>query len=75
MTPKEKAEELFDEFGNIDYMNASITDDFLKQCALICVEMNEDLLYNLCRENTITKEDYLYCLNNMSSIKKEIEKL
>ena len=76
MTPKEKAEELVDQFD--EYAEARISDSgrgfdkkyCSKQCALIAVDEILTTLYNLKFGNTLVEE-----LDYWEDIKQEIENL
>lgn len=73
MTPKEKAEELFNQYANIIYQRALtvIQYEICKQCALIAVdEILSDYKNYLMHENTEYKG-----LMYWQEVKKELEKL
>lgn len=75
MTPKEKAEELIDKFMNL-YEGIQLVlakKHWAKQCALIAVDMIDDIYQKLTPKN----EPYyfLFELEYWQEVKKEIENL
>lgn len=74
MTPKEKAEELFDNFDfiysydGLDIMDDEFTKDDRKKCALIAVD---EIIFSHIIDGIIDYEIEIY----WDSVKQEIEKL
>lgn len=74
MTPKEKAEELFDKFNNPDRTNYPYYSHNAQQCALIAIDEliyfgNTDLL------SEMFEGDYYCDVDFFEAVKKEIEKI
>jgi len=76
MTPKEKAEELFDKFNNPDRTNYPYYSHNAQQCALIAVdEIINSNPYKLSLEGKFLTEHITYDINYWEEVKKEIEAL
>lgn len=81
MTPKEKAEELVEEFrlNVLDYEGCSINSHISKQCALITVERNVVIFYELINKmddfSNESRQVIFQLIEDEEQIKKEIEKL
>ena len=83
MTPKEKAEELFDKFNNPDRTNYPYYSHNAQQCALISVDEIINQVYSISHQYTAIYDDntkfWNYTeskeLNFWKEVKKEIEAL
>ena len=73
MTPKEKAEELFDKY-NLSFAGVISNDEdweaLAKQCALIAVDEQIELLLNLSPHMAFPEQ-----VKHLQEVKQEIEKL
>jgi len=70
MTPKEKANQLVDNYWLMDKINPSLSKEQAKQCALIAVDELIKIHYLL-----TTTHDTSPSINYWKEVKKELEKL
>jgi hypothetical protein len=66
MTPREKANDILDNFWLMDKVEPMLTEEQAKQCTLIAVDEIKRILYD---QDSMIRYDYWF------EVKKEIEKL
>lgn len=75
MTPKEKANELVDNYWLMDKINPSLSKEQAKKCALIAVDEILQIFNNEWTKLDFWTEEINGTINFWQEVKKEIEKL